>query len=159
MSFHIPADLIQHVQTAVRINAGLSTYDPLDPTLPSLPPLDALIAGWDPSTPADLRCEHCKGKLLRGRESLLCIYCGEKHDKQEDISPPHHHPISFNSTFAYQWLLQSLDLDQSVISFKFYLHSFTFLFLCVRSNFMCFYVFLNIFVRKLWDRPMKNLGY
>lgn len=110
MTFQLPTDLIHQVQIALRNDVGLTTYDPHDPTLPSLPSISASIAGIEPSTPPYLRCKNCKGKLLRGVQSLICIYCG-KQQQNKDLPPD---PISFTSTFAYRWLLQSLQLDESV---------------------------------------------
>ncbi|GAB2275209.1 hypothetical protein Dimus_009971, partial [Dionaea muscipula] len=51
-----------------------------------------------------------KGKLLRGAESIICVYCGR--EQQRDYLPG---SISFNSTVAFRWLLQSLGLDGSEI--------------------------------------------
>ncbi|CAK9148833.1 unnamed protein product [Ilex paraguariensis] len=107
MAFDIPTDLIRQVQISLRNQAGLSDYDPEDPTLPALPSLGASIAAYDPSPPY-LRCKHCKGRLLRGLQSVICVYCGKPH--QNDVAPE---PISFNSTFGYRWLLESLDLEES----------------------------------------------
>lgn len=39
---------------------------------------------------------------------MICVYCGKRQPK--DVTPD---PIAFKSTFGYQWLLQSLDLDGS----------------------------------------------
>ncbi|GAB2303683.1 hypothetical protein Dimus_037668 [Dionaea muscipula] len=51
-----------------------------------------------------------KGKLLRGAESIICVYYGR--EQQRDYLPG---SISFNSTVAFRWLLQSLGLDGSEI--------------------------------------------
>ncbi|KAA8524720.1 hypothetical protein F0562_011143 [Nyssa sinensis] len=107
MIFEIPMDLIHQVQISLREDAGLSFYDPNDPTLPALPSLAESIAGFDPS-PSYLRCKHCKGRLLRGLQSVICVYCGKQQSKEV---PPD--PIAFKLTYGYQWLLQSLDLDGS----------------------------------------------
>ncbi|KAI8006932.1 hypothetical protein LOK49_LG07G02609 [Camellia lanceoleosa] len=107
MDIQIPTDLIRQVQTSLREDAGLSFYDPQDPTLPALSSLCELVAGFDPSPPY-LRCKHCKGRLMRGVQSMICVYCGKSQSK--DLPPQ---PIIFKSTFGYQWLLQSLDLDGS----------------------------------------------
>ncbi|KAL7000059.1 hypothetical protein U1Q18_001208 [Sarracenia purpurea var. burkii] len=107
MTFQLPTDLIRQVQLSLRNDAGLSLYDPDDPTLPSFPSLREVVAGLDPS-PAYLRCKHCHSRLLRGLQSAICVYCGERQPK--DVPPD---PIAFKSTFGYQWLLQSLDLDGS----------------------------------------------
>lgn len=110
MAFQLPTDLINQVQIAARNAAGLNAYNPDDPSLPSLPSFDASILGLDPSAPDHLRCKNCKAKLLRGVDSVICIYCG-KQQINKDLSPD---PICFTNTFGYQWLLHSLDLDQSV---------------------------------------------
>ncbi|PSS16129.1 Dentin sialoprotein [Actinidia chinensis var. chinensis] len=107
MEFQIPTDLIRQVQISLRNHTGLSSYDPDDPTLPGLPSLRHVVAGLDPSPPY-LRCKHCQGRLLRGLQSVICVYCGNR--QQKDVPPD---PIAFKSSFGYQWLLQSLDLDES----------------------------------------------
>ncbi|CAL5391167.1 unnamed protein product [Camellia sinensis] len=104
MGFEIPTDLIRQVQISLRNDAGLSSYDPHPPPLP---PLRESVSGFDPSPP-NLRCEHCKCRLVRGLQSLICVYCGRRQFK--DLPPE---PISFKSTFGYRWLLQSLDLNGS----------------------------------------------
>ncbi|XP_011079005.1 uncharacterized protein LOC105162625 [Sesamum indicum] len=103
----IPHELIRQVQISTRTAAGLSDYNPSNPTLPALPSLSAVIAAFDPSPP-HLRCENCNGGLLRGSESIICVYCGR--GPHYDVVPD---PISFSSTIGYQWLLRSLHLDGS----------------------------------------------
>ncbi|KAK3008249.1 hypothetical protein RJ639_014197 [Escallonia herrerae] len=107
MALEVSTDLIRRLQIALRAEAGLPSYDPADPTLPALPSLTTSVAGLDPSPPY-LRCRQCKGKLLRGLQSLICIYCGRKQPK--DVPPD---PIAFNTTSGYRWLLAALDLDGS----------------------------------------------
>ncbi|KAA8526528.1 hypothetical protein F0562_008269 [Nyssa sinensis] len=107
MAFEIPTDLFRQVQISLRQDAGLSSYNPDDLTLPALPSLAQSIAGFDPSPPY-LRCRHCKGRLVRGVQSVICVYCGKQ--QQKEVPPE---PIAFKSTVGYQWLLQSLDLDGS----------------------------------------------
>lgn len=110
MASEIPNDLIQKVQALLRKESGLSTYDPHDPSIHPLPSLDASISELDKSTPPEIpRCTKCNAKFLRGTKSLICIYCGSK--KQDDNLPG---PISFNSSSGCRWLLNSLDLDESV---------------------------------------------
>lgn len=104
----IPHELIRQVQIRTRAAAGLPDYDPSDPSLPALPPLSATIAAADPSPP-DHRCRNCKALLLRGSQSIVCLYCGI--GPHYDAIPD---PISFTSTVGYQWLLHSLRLDGSV---------------------------------------------
>uniref|UniRef100_A0A2P2QLI8 Dentin sialophosphoprotein n=1 Tax=Rhizophora mucronata TaxID=61149 RepID=A0A2P2QLI8_RHIMU len=107
MAVEIPHDLIKSLQISLREQAGLSSYDPNDTTLPELPSAEDGIAELDPS-PVYLRCKHCKGRLLRGINSTICVFCGRQTNK--DVPPD---PIKFTSTFGYRWLLQSLDLDGS----------------------------------------------
>ncbi|KAL0405392.1 UNVERIFIED_CONTAM: hypothetical protein Slati_3853100 [Sesamum latifolium] len=105
----IPHELIRQVQISTRAAAGLSDYNPSDPTLPALPSLSAAIAAFDPSPP-HLRCENCNGRLLRGSESIICVYCGRGSHYDVVLDP-----ISFTSTIGYQWLLRSLRLDGSML--------------------------------------------
>ncbi|XP_074355456.1 uncharacterized protein LOC141695098 [Apium graveolens] len=109
MAFQLPTDLINQVQIAARNAAGLNGYNPDDPSLPCLPSFNASIFGLDPSAPHHLRCKICKAKLLRGQDSVICIFCGNQ-QINNDLPPD---PISFTNTFGYQWLLHSLDLVQS----------------------------------------------
>lgn len=74
-----------------------------------MPSLSATVAAFDPS-PSYLRCKRCQGRLLRGLQSFICIYCGQKLHQNPDVAPD---PISFNSTVGYQWFLQALRLDGS----------------------------------------------
>ncbi|XP_024960854.1 uncharacterized protein LOC112501449 isoform X2 [Cynara cardunculus var. scolymus] len=108
MDFDVPTDLINRAQIGFREGVGLSSFDPEETTLPSLPTLEACISTLD-SSPSYLRCKFCKGKLLRGLQSLICIYCGE--NQKKDLHPD---PISFNSSNGYRWLLQSLNLSGSI---------------------------------------------
>ncbi|KAI5664200.1 hypothetical protein M9H77_23523 [Catharanthus roseus] len=104
MAYELPEDLIRQVKMATRAEAGLTDYDLTHDLLP-LPSLSEAVAAFDPSPPY-LRCKNCNGRLLRGVQSLLCIYCGRSNDVPPD-------PISFRDTFAYHWLLGSLHLDGS----------------------------------------------
>ncbi|KAH6764694.1 hypothetical protein C2S51_015943 [Perilla frutescens var. frutescens] len=105
----IPHQLIRQVQIRTRAAAGLPDYDPSDPTLPALPPLSATIAASDAdASPPHRRCRNCKALLLRGSESIVCLYCGL--GPHYDAIPD---PICFTSTIGYQWLLRSLRLDGS----------------------------------------------
>lgn len=97
-------DLIRQVKAVTRADAGLSDYDPTG-DVPPLPLLSEAVAALDPSPPY-LRCKSCKGKLLRGVQSVICIYCGRPNDVPPD-------PISFKDTLACRWLLESLHLDGS----------------------------------------------
>ncbi|XP_019162950.1 PREDICTED: uncharacterized protein LOC109159297 isoform X3 [Ipomoea nil] len=110
MSYDLPTDLIRQVQIQTRKESGLPEYDPNDRTLSPLPSVSATVDTLDPS-PRYLRCKHCRGRLLRGLQSVICVYCGQKLHRSDDASVPD--PISFNSTVSYRWLLQSLFLDGS----------------------------------------------
>ncbi|XP_038694075.1 uncharacterized protein LOC119991726 [Tripterygium wilfordii] len=109
MAFQIPHNLITELQISLRKQANLSSYNPGDPSLPDLPSPEESIAELDPSPPY-LRCKHCKGRLLRGIESLFCVFCGR--EQRKDLPPE---PINFRNTLGCRWLLQSLDLDGSEI--------------------------------------------
>lgn len=121
MAFEFPTDLIRQLQKTIREDAGLSSYNPMDPTLPPLP---------SPAYP------HCKG-LLCESQSLICVYCG-KHQKKGDVSLE---PISFKSTFGCQFLLESLGLNGSV-SYYTHLHIYTYWafelewYICMFNNYL-----------------------
>ncbi|KAK3184402.1 hypothetical protein Dsin_031688 [Dipteronia sinensis] len=111
MSIEIPHDLIKQVQAAVLREVNLSSYDPNDASLSKqFPSIESSISELDPSPP-HLRCKHCNGRLLRGTQSLLCVFCGKQIAQLED--PPE--PIHFKTTFGCSWLLNSLNLDGSEI--------------------------------------------
>lgn len=120
MAFEIPKDLIQNVQSLLRIESGLSnTYDHHDPSVHPLPSHDASISELAKLMPDNSRCRKCEAKFLRGTQSLICIYCGSKIQIEDNLPDP----ISFNSSSGCQWLLHSLDLDQSVsIYIYIYIH-------------------------------------
>ncbi|KAL4326051.1 hypothetical protein GQ457_11G004420 [Hibiscus cannabinus] len=104
MAVEIPNDLITQLQISLRNQANFPSYDPNDPTLPALP--SSLHS--TPESPR-LRCHHCKAHLLRGSDSLLCIFCGRR---PTQTPPP---PFKFPSTSGYRWFLNSLNLDGSEI--------------------------------------------
>ncbi|OIT00118.1 PREDICTED: uncharacterized protein LOC109228683 [Nicotiana attenuata] len=106
MALELPNDLIQQAKISTRTEAGLPDYNPDDASLPAMPSLSASVA----ASPPYLRCKHCQGKLLRGLQSLICIYCGQKLHQNAEVAPD---PISFKSTLGYQWFLQALRLDGS----------------------------------------------
>ncbi|KAJ9551883.1 hypothetical protein OSB04_015928 [Centaurea solstitialis] len=110
MSGELPSDLIIQSQIHFREDAGLSS---LFQTLASLPTLQDSISGLHPSS--SIRCTRCKGKLLMGSKSLICIHCGQC---QTNHLPPH--PIFFKSTAAYRWLLNSLEFTGMVRVFFFF---------------------------------------
>ncbi|XP_009353305.2 uncharacterized protein LOC103944559 [Pyrus x bretschneideri] len=105
----IPMDVIKQVQISLRKEANMSSYDPDDAPLPNLPSVEETLAELDPSPPY-LRCMHCKGRLLRGVQTLTCVFCGRELCK--DLPPD---PVNFRDTFGYRWLLQSLSLSGSEI--------------------------------------------
>ncbi|XP_051115390.1 uncharacterized protein LOC127240639 isoform X2 [Andrographis paniculata] len=102
----IPRELIRQVQISTRAAANLSDYDPSDVTLPELPSLSSEIVSSD--LPPHLCCDNCKGRLPRGAESIICLYCGRR--PNYDALPE---PISFTSSVGYKWLLRALRLDGS----------------------------------------------
>ncbi|KAJ9560940.1 hypothetical protein OSB04_006100 [Centaurea solstitialis] len=106
MDLDVPTDLINRAQIGFREAVGLSSFENTTTTLTPLPTLEASIS--DSSSPSSLRCKFCQGKLIRGLQSLICIYCGEY--QKQDLHPD---PISFSSTNGYRWLLQSLYLTGS----------------------------------------------
>ncbi|XP_019095248.1 PREDICTED: uncharacterized protein LOC104754653 [Camelina sativa] len=112
MPMEISVDLINQLKVSLRKGAKLSTFDPVgdnsDPSLSTLPTSAEAIAELDASAPY-LRCRNCKGKLLRGIESLICVFCGNQ--QRTSDNPPD--PIKFTSTSAYKWFLSSLHLDGS----------------------------------------------
>ncbi|XP_011007186.1 PREDICTED: uncharacterized protein LOC105112952 isoform X3 [Populus euphratica] len=111
MAFEIPEDEIRELQMSLRKEAGLSSYNlEENDWLPDLASLnDSSISDIDPSPPY-LRCKNCKGRLLRGVNSTICVFCGRQNN--QDIPPD---PIKFMSTVGSRWFLQSLHLDGSEI--------------------------------------------
>ncbi|CAN7064957.1 hypothetical protein HID58_037464 [Brassica napus] len=105
MATEISSDLINELKISLRREAKLSSFDSSTTTLSTAP---EAIAELDASPPY-LRCRNCKGKLLRGIESLICVFCGDQQRTSEN--PPD--PIKFASTCGYKWFLTSLDLDGS----------------------------------------------
>ncbi|KAL0703335.1 hypothetical protein Bca4012_069760 [Brassica carinata] len=103
MATEISLDLINNLKVSLRKEAKLDYSDSYTLALPTVP---EAIAELDASPPY-LRCRNCKGKLLRGIESLICVFCGEQQRTSEN--PPD--PIKFTSTCGYKWFLTSLDLD------------------------------------------------
>eukprot|EP00268_Persea_americana_P031632 TRINITY_DN3084_c0_g1_i2.p1 TRINITY_DN3084_c0_g1~~TRINITY_DN3084_c0_g1_i2.p1 ORF type:complete len:546 (+),score=131.62 TRINITY_DN3084_c0_g1_i2:104-1741(+) len=106
MAVDFPSSVIREIQIQLRKGAGVPSYDPGAPAAP-LPTLGEAIAAFDPSPP-HLRCNRCRGSLLRGLQSLICVYCGA--EQRRDAPLP---PISFTSTFGYRRLLESLHADGS----------------------------------------------
>ncbi|KAF8045079.1 hypothetical protein N665_5633s0002 [Sinapis alba] len=103
MATEISLDLINQLKLSLRRNAKLSSFDSSTLSLPTAP---EAISELDASPPY-LRCRNCKGKLLQGVESLICVFCG-KQQRTSDDAPD---PIKFTSTSAYKWFLSSLHLD------------------------------------------------
>lgn len=108
MATEISLDLINRLKVSLRNEAKLGDYT--DSSTLTLPTAPEAIAELDASAPYLLRCRNCEGKLLRGNESLICVFCGKQQRTSEN--PPD--PIKFTSTCGYQWFLTSLDLDGSV---------------------------------------------
>ncbi|KAL5063101.1 hypothetical protein RYX36_024838 [Vicia faba] len=110
MAFEIPLDQIKHLQILLRQQANLSWYHPEKDEnlpLPKLASVTETVAKLDPSPP-HLRCKNCNGRLLRGVQSFICVFCGANPHK--DLPPD---PIRFKNTLGYRWLLESLQLDGS----------------------------------------------
>ncbi|KAI5419860.1 uncharacterized protein LOC127075192 [Lathyrus oleraceus] len=110
MAFEIPVDQIKHLQILLRKEANLSWYHPEKEEnlpLPKLASVAETVAKLDPSPPY-LRCKNCNGRLLRGVQSFICVFCGSNPHK--DLPPD---PIKFKNTLGYRWLLESLQLDGS----------------------------------------------
>ncbi|KAK7362085.1 hypothetical protein VNO77_04185 [Canavalia gladiata] len=108
MAFEMPLDQIKHLQILLRKEANLSWYQPEKEenlALPKLPSVGETIAKLDPSPPY-LRCKNCNGRLLRGVQSSICVFCSTNPRKN---LPPE--PIKFKNTIGYRWLLESLQLD------------------------------------------------
>ncbi|KAB2073565.1 hypothetical protein ES319_A07G091800v1 [Gossypium barbadense] len=101
MAIEIPKDLITQLQISLRKQANVPSYDSTDPSLPGLPLFHST------SDSPRRRCIHCKSRLLRGSDSILCIFCGKR---PTETPPP---PIKFQSTSGYRWFLHSLNLDGS----------------------------------------------
>ncbi|XP_022727972.1 uncharacterized protein LOC111283664 [Durio zibethinus] len=106
MAVEIPKDVITQLQISLRKQANVPSYDPKESSLPTLPSLRHSI-----SDSPHLLCLHCNAHLLRGPDSLLCIFCG-KHQTNIDVPLQ---PIKFKSTSGYSWFLHSLNLDGSEI--------------------------------------------
>ncbi|CAN0897043.1 hypothetical protein LINGRAHAP2_LOCUS18882 [Linum grandiflorum] len=113
----IPYEEIRSLQIYLRRDSDFSFYNPESdsppPHLPDLPSAGESIAELDPS-PAELRCRHCNGRLIRGRDSIACIFCGREQVNKDGPHPPP--PIKFMATSGSKWLLQSLGLDGSELS-------------------------------------------
>lgn len=113
MAFEMPVDQIKQLQILLRKEANLSWYQPEKEenhlALPKLPSVAETVAKLDPSPPY-LRCKNCNGRLLRGVQSFICVFCGT--NPHNDLPPE---PIKFKNTLGYRWLLESLHLDGSVI--------------------------------------------
>ncbi|KAM7275304.1 hypothetical protein ACFE04_017170 [Oxalis oulophora] len=108
MSFEIPIDLIHQLQLSLRKQANISKYnDPIDDDNDATS--STSISELDPSPP-NLRCNSCNARLLRGQQSVICVFCGKQLPSQIDDFTP---TITFNSTLGCKWLLHSLNLDGS----------------------------------------------
>ncbi|KAJ8758676.1 hypothetical protein K2173_000397 [Erythroxylum novogranatense] len=106
MALEIPYDLINRLQISLRKEACFSSHDS---SLPDFPSPQHAVSQLDPSPPY-LRCTHCNARLLRGVNSIFCVFCGRQ--PSTHVPPP---PINFTSTLASRWFLNSLDLHGSEI--------------------------------------------
>ncbi|XP_020090724.1 uncharacterized protein LOC109711839 isoform X1 [Ananas comosus] len=105
MAFEPPTALIHQLRAALRGGGGAS----FSGDAPPLPTVEvAVAAALEPSSPSPLRCDRCRGALLRGARSPRCVLCGA--ERRGDAAP---HPIPFASSAACRWLLDSLGLDGS----------------------------------------------
>ncbi|EPS71430.1 hypothetical protein M569_03342 [Genlisea aurea] len=91
-------ELIRLLKNRTRAAAGLSDYSS---SSPNVPPLVS-------DAPPGLLCKNCGGMLLRGHESVICLYCGTNTDREASLKS-----ISFPSSIGYEWLLHSLHLKGS----------------------------------------------
>ncbi|CAI0460345.1 unnamed protein product [Linum tenue] len=109
----IPYDEIRSLQISLRQDSNFSSYNPEDTadSAADLPSAGNSIFELDPSPP-ELRCKHCSGGLLRGANSIICVFCGREQVNSD--APPQ--AIKFMATSASKWLLQSLGLDGSELS-------------------------------------------
>ncbi|KAI4378270.1 hypothetical protein MLD38_015770 [Melastoma candidum] len=105
--FSIPAELFDRLRHDLRAQSGIPSYDPTIPSVSHLTPPESSIAGADPS-PSHLRCNNCKGRLLRGVDSSFCVFCGE--ERFGDAIPD---PLQFRDTMGCAWLLEALGVDGS----------------------------------------------
>ncbi|KFK40369.1 hypothetical protein AALP_AA3G364700 [Arabis alpina] len=111
MATEISLDLINQLKISLRKQAKLSSFDPIadySSVSSNLPTATEAISELDASAPY-LRCRNCKGKFLRGIESLICVFCGKQ--LRTSDNPPD--PIKFTSTSGYKLFLTSLNLDGS----------------------------------------------
>ena len=124
---------------SLRKEAGLSSYNlEENDWLPDLASLnDSSISDIDPSPPY-LRCKNCKGRLLRGVNSTICVFCGRQHN--QDIPPD---PIKFMSTVGSRWFLQSLHLDGSVSPLLVFLDFYFIFFVLSVTLLLTLWCFLN----------------
>jgi hypothetical protein len=119
----VPTALIRQLQISLRESFSLSSSDPSSTRPPPpLPSIQDAIASLDPSLDASARCSRCRGGLLCGEVSRLCVYCGEGF-KGGEAAP---RETSFVATTAYKMLLESLGLDGSVSEFLFWKSLFPF---------------------------------
>ncbi|KAL9262019.1 hypothetical protein AKJ16_DCAP10499 [Drosera capensis] len=107
MRRQIPLDLIHRLQISLRAESNLKFPSHSDPA--NLPSLEEFIANFD-SDDGGARCGDCKGRLLRGSESMICVYCGRGQGDARELKPGR---IGFNGTVGFRWLLESLGLDGS----------------------------------------------
>lgn len=119
-NYEISPNLIEQVQILLKKEAGAESLNSCDHSLVDDSSqssfLNEAILGSKSSHNDISRCKNCEGELLRGSESIICVYCGNAQLHDDVVRQP----ISFKSTFAFQWFLQSLKLDGSVSSFLIY---------------------------------------
>ncbi|KAJ4801816.1 dentin sialophosphoprotein-like protein [Rhynchospora pubera] len=113
----VPTSLIRQLQISLRESFSLPSSDlSTDPSSspappgPPLPSIQDAVASLDPTSDPSARCARCRGGLLSGGLSSLCVYCGDGFMGGGDTPPPE---ISFLNTNAYKLLLESLGFDGS----------------------------------------------
>ncbi|KAH9625556.1 hypothetical protein KSS87_023453 [Heliosperma pusillum] len=111
--YEVSPDLINKLQISLRKESGISSFNTSDHFPPSSSPsiLQDAIAAVGSNAEDTPRCDGCNGELLLGVDSTICVFCGRFPSNFNGGASPK--PISFASTFGYQWFLRSLSLDGS----------------------------------------------
>ncbi|KAK9676427.1 hypothetical protein RND81_11G076400 [Saponaria officinalis] len=111
-TYDVSADLINKVQILLVREAGLPSFKPSDQSPPSI--LQHAISTVGSNSDDVLQCDSCTGELLRGFDSIICIFCGCFPSKLRNLPSPRQ-PVNFTSTLGFRWFLRSLSLDGSEI--------------------------------------------